>query len=87
MQNLKLVYKAFNKEMSLINLDLIQYKWDNKYYIVIDSWYNLFTYFDYIEDIRRLIYTINALEGFNRQLRKYTKIKTVFIQMNLLKKL
>jgi transposase-like protein len=81
-QDLKSVYKAFNEEMALKNLDLIKDKWYNKYSIVIDSWYNnwpnLSTYFDYPEDIRRIIYTTNALEGFNRQLRKYTKIKTVF---------
>lgn len=40
--------------------------------------HNLSTYFGYPEDIRRIIYTTNALEGFNRQLRKYTKIRIVF---------
>ena len=36
------------------------------------------TYFKYQEAVRRLIYTTNAIEGFNRQLRKVTKSKTVF---------
>ena len=36
------------------------------------------TYFKYPEAVRRLIYTTNAIEGFNRQLRKVTKSKTVF---------
>ncbi|WP_035136167.1 transposase, partial [Clostridium tyrobutyricum] len=36
------------------------------------------TYFKYSPEIRRIIYTTNALEGFNRQLRKFTKIRTVF---------
>ena len=35
-------------------------------------------YFKYPEAVRRLIYTTNAIEGFNRQLRKVTKSKTVF---------
>ena len=36
------------------------------------------TYFKYPEAVRRLIYTTNAIEGFNRQLQKVTKSKTVF---------
>lgn len=43
-----------------------------------DSWANLPTYFKYPEAVRRLIYTTNAIKGFNRQLRKVTKFKTVF---------
>ena len=43
-----------------------------------DNWANLSTYFKYPEAVRRLIYTTNAIEGFNRQLRKVTKSKTVF---------
>lgn len=36
------------------------------------------TYFKYPQEVRRLIYTTNAIEGFNRQLRKVTKAKAVF---------
>jgi len=43
-----------------------------------DNWVNLSTYFKYPEAVRRLIYTTNAIEGFNRQLRKVTKSKTIF---------
>ena len=39
---------------------------------------NLSTYFKFPEELRRLIYTTNAIEGFNRQLRKVTKAKAVF---------
>lgn len=46
------------------------------------------TYFKYPEVVRKLIYTTNAIEGFNRQLRKVTKSKTVFpSDDSLLKKL
>ena len=48
----------------------------------IDSWYNnwnnLSTFFDFSPRIRKMIYTTNALEGFNRQVRKYTKSRTIF---------
>ena len=43
-----------------------------------DNWANLSTCFKYPEAVRRLIYTTNTMEGFNRQLRKVTKSKTVF---------
>ena len=53
-----------------------------KYPKIYKSWHNnwatLSTYFKYPEAVRRLIYTTNAIEGFNRQLRKITKSKTVF---------
>ena len=82
MKDLKSVYRAFNEETALKNLDILKEKWYSKYSVVIDSWYNnwsnLNTYFEYPHEIRRIIYTTNALEGFNRQLRKYTKVRTVF---------
>ena len=43
-----------------------------------DNWPNLSTYFKYPQEVRRLIYTTNTIEGFNRQLRKVTKAKSVF---------
>ena len=42
------------------------------------NWANLSTYFQYPQEVQRLIYTTNAIEGFNRQLRKVTKAKSVF---------
>lgn len=43
-----------------------------------ERWTTLATYFKYPEEVRRLIYTTNTVEGFNRQLRKLTKSRTVF---------
>jgi transposase-like protein len=43
-----------------------------------DNWANLSTYFKYPQEVRTLIYTTNAIEGFSRQLRKVTKNKGVF---------
>ncbi|NRT32161.1 transposase-like protein [Clostridium beijerinckii] len=82
MKDLKLVYKADTEEIALAQLDELKKKWDNLYDSVIDSWYEnwdkLSTYFSYTKEIRKMIYTTNTLEGFNRQLRKFTKIRTVF---------
>ena len=82
MADLKLVYAAPTEETALNELELLKDKWDSKYPKIYKSWYDnwatLSTYFKYPEAVRRLIYTTNAIEGFNRQLRKVTKSKTVF---------
>lgn len=82
MKDLKCVYQAVNKtqaELELIKLDEI---WGKKYPVVLKSWLTnwekLSTYFNYDEQIRRMIYTTNAVEGFHRQVRKVTKTKGVF---------
>ena len=82
MTDLKLVYAAPTEETVLNELELFRDKWDSKYPKIYKSWYDnwatLSTYFKYPEAVSRLIYTTNAIEGFNRQLRKVTKSKTVF---------
>ncbi|WP_461207107.1 IS256 family transposase [Clostridium sp. DL1XJH146] len=82
MKDLKEVYKAPTEELALAQLDNLKETWGNKYAIVIDSWYknwdHLYTFFEFSPRIRKMIYTTNALEGFNRQARKYTKVRTIF---------
>ena len=88
--DVKLIYRAINKEIAEENLDALEKKWGAKYPIVIKSWRNnwhkLSTFFKYAADIRRLIYTTNTIEGFHRQIRKVTKTKGAFTNdMALLK--
>ena len=82
MKDLKSVYKAPTEDLALTNLGVFEEKWDKKYPMCVSSWKNnwaeLSTYFKYPEGIRKLIYTTNAMENFNRQLRKVTKNKTIF---------
>lgn len=77
--DLKSVYAAPDEASAL---DAFGDKWDKKYPKISrswrDNWANLSTYFKYPQEIRKLIYTTNAIEGFNRQLRKVTKVKSVF---------
>ena len=47
----------------------------------------LATFFDYSAEIRRLIYTTNTIEGYNRQLRKVTKTKASFPSQEAVRKL
>lgn len=82
MKDLKQVYQAPNEQTALKALESLDGIWGSKYPIVIQAWTNnwdnLSTYFDFPPEIRKIIYTTNALEGFNRQLRKFTKIRTSF---------
>jgi len=81
-KDLKLVYTAPNEECALLELDNLESKWRDKYAISIASWRNnwedLSTFFKYPGEIRRIIYTTNAIESYNRQLRKVTKSRSIF---------
>ena len=82
MADLKRVYAAVDETSALDALEDFVVKWDKKYPKISkswrDNWANLSTYFKFPEEVRKLIYTTNAIEGFNRQLRKVTKSKSVF---------
>lgn len=82
MRDLKTVYKAPTEELAISNLDDFEEKWSKKYPMCVSSWRNnwaeLSTYFKYPQEMRTIIYTTNAMENFNRQLRKVTKSKTIF---------
>ena len=82
MADLKAVYAAADEPAALSALDDFEAAWGKKYPRIAASWRanwaNLSTYFKFPDAVRRLIYTTNAIEGFNRQLRKVTKSKSVF---------
>ena len=82
MADLKAVYGAVDEPTALDALDVFSEHWDKKYPKISQSWRanwaNLSTYFKFPQELRRLIYTTNTIEGFNRQLRKVTKSKSVF---------
>ena len=81
-KDLKTVYKAVTLDQASNNLLHLEEKWGKKYKAALkswtDNWEELTTYFKYPEEIRRLIYTTNSIENFNRQLRKYTKTKSSY---------
>jgi transposase-like protein len=87
---LKPIYKAPTEEAALVALDELETAWGAKYPAAIRSWHDhwdeLATMFKYPEEIRRIIYTTNAIENFNRQLRKVTKTKSAFVSDDALLK-
>ena len=74
MADLKRVYTAPDEDTALLELAEFSEKWDDKYPIISKSWNEnwatLSTYFKYPNEIRKIIYTTNPVEGFNLQLRK-----------------
>jgi transposase-like protein len=82
MRDLKPVYQAATRDAAETALLKLSEKWATKYAIAVRAWEKDWTelsaFFDFPYEIRRLIYTNNAIEGYNRQLRKVTKNKTVF---------
>ena len=91
MADLKAVYKAATKNAAEIALNDLEAKWGKQYPVVIRSWRNkwdnLSVYFKYTEDVRKAIYTTNAVEAVHRQFRRLTKTKGGFANENSLLKL
>ncbi len=82
MTDLKRVYTASTVDIARLELEAFAEKWDDKYPTISKSWREnwaaLSAYFKYSAEVRKIIYTTNTVEGFNRQLRKVTKNKAVF---------
>ncbi|CUI18172.1 transposase, mutator type (plasmid) [Candidatus Protochlamydia naegleriophila] len=82
MNDLKAIYGATTLDLAEHNLERLQQKWDASYPLAVKPWVfhweNLKTFFEFSNQIRRIIYTTNALESLHRQFRKVTKNKAVF---------
>jgi putative transposase len=89
--DLKAIYQAPTREAAEGNLRKLHENWSSHYAISVRSWENnwedLATFFDYPADIRRMIYTTNTVEGYNRQLRKVTKSRGSFPTVEAVRKL
>jgi transposase-like protein len=79
---LKPIYKAVNEPAAAAALDAFEAEWGKKYPYVVRSWRanwtELTAFFQYPEELRKIIYTTNVIESYNRQLRKVTKGKSIF---------
>jgi len=80
--DLKLIYQADTEEIALAQLEAFADKWDEKYPQIskswITNWDNLNTFYRYPRDIRKAIYTTNAIESLNSVIRKAIKNRKVF---------
>jgi transposase-like protein len=89
--DLKAIYQAPTREAAEGNLRKLKEKWGSQYTVAVRTWENnwddLATFFDYPAEIRRMIYTTNTVEGYNRQLRKVTKSRGSFPTAEAVRKL
>lgn len=80
--DLKRIYQSITEQEASLELDRFAEKWDDKYPQISKSWrthwVNLITIFDYPADIRKVIYTTNAIESLNSVIRKSVKTRKVF---------
>jgi transposase-like protein len=80
--DLKRIYHSVSEEEAALELDRFTEKWDEKYPQISKSWRshwpNLITLFGYPQDIRKVIYTTNAIESLNSVIRKSVKTRKVF---------
>lgn len=80
--DLKAIYQSPTRQAAEAQLDVFTGKWDGKYPSIGKSWRNnwenLVTLFDYPDDIRKVIYTTNAIESLNSVIRKAIKLKKLF---------
>lgn len=80
--DLKKIYTSATEQQAQVSLDAFGRKWDSKYPTISQMWRNnwerVIPFFDYPEDIRKVIYTTNAIESLNRSLRKVIKTKGAF---------
>lgn len=91
MVDLKKVYQALTLEEAEFSFEELKEKWGKKHPIVMRSWENnwleLTAYFSYPQEIRKIIYTTNIIEGYHRQLRKVTKTKNAYPTDDALRKI
>lgn len=81
-KDIRKVYGAVNENQALDQLSIVEEKYAQKYPLAVTSWRrnweNLSAFFDFPPEIRKLIYTTNAVEALHRQFRKVTKARTIF---------
>jgi transposase-like protein len=89
--DLKKIYTSINEEAALERLLEFKEKWGKEYPSAIKSWEEnwdiLATFFAYPQEIRKIIYTTNIIEGLHRQFRKVTKTKSIFPNDDSLRKM
>lgn len=80
--DLKRIYQSVTEDEALLALDQFSERWDEKYPQISRSWRacwpNLNTLFDYPQEIRKAIYTTNAIESLNSVIRKVIKKRKIF---------
>lgn len=90
-RDLKLIYTAANEEDGFRQLEHFKEKWNSLYPTGIKSWYDnwevISPFFQFSDNVRKIMYTTNIIESLNRQYRKVTKGKAIFTNDKALTKM
>lgn len=79
---LKRIYQSATSEEALRELDIFEAEWGDKYRAVVrlwrGNWDNIIPFFQFLPEIRKVVYTTNAIESLNMVMRKYTRNRRIF---------
>ncbi len=78
---LKRIYQSASADEALSELDAFEVDWGDKYRAVVrlwrGNWDNIIPFFQFLPEIRKVIYTTNAIESLNMVMRKYTRNRRI----------
>ena len=81
-RDLKPIYTALDADAAQLELERFDEKWDQRFPVItqawLDAWEHVTAFLAFPPEVRRVIYTTNAIEALNRQLRKALKTKGHF---------
>ncbi len=90
-RDLKPIYTATNADQAQLELETFDEKWGQRFPVItkawLDAWEHVTPFLAFPEEVRRVIYTTNAIEALNRQLRKAIKTKGSFPNEDAARKL
>jgi putative transposase len=79
---LKRIYQSTTADEAAVELDTFEAEWGGKYRAVVrlwrGNWDNIIPFFQFLPEIRKVIYTTNAIESLNMVMRKYTRNRRIF---------
>jgi putative transposase len=79
---LKRIYQSATAEEAAVELDAFEAEWGEKYKAVVrlwrGNWDNIIPFFQFLPEIRKVIYTTNAIESLNMVMRKFTRNRRIF---------
>ena len=79
---LKRIYQSASAEQAQAELDRFEAEWGNKYRSAVriwrENWDNIIPFFQFLPEIRKVVYTTNAVESLNMVLRKLTRNRRIF---------
>lgn len=79
---LKRIYQSATADEAAQELDAFETEWGDKYRAVVrlwrGNWDNIIPFFQFLPEIRKVVYTTNAIESLNMSLRKLTRNRRIF---------